>query len=113
MDQELDWFRKGRATLDMVIADQPEGVALGKDRNVVVSWTVKKMEGKTWGHAAAMNGLCWLSSGNQPAIKSLERKKSVTGALRIANFDRFRTSQNAQYTHQAKQAKWTGVWSAH
>jgi hypothetical protein len=57
VDQKIYRLREGRSTLDMMIANQMEGVALCKDREVIVDGPVAEVKSESSGNAVAVNRL--------------------------------------------------------
>src|SRR5690242_3897720 len=81
VDKHVERFGKGRAPLDVVIADEAKDLILRIDCLLVVNGAVTKLECKPRCDTASMSNLEEVSAGEHLALKSLEHQETVKGSL--------------------------------
>src|SRR6266403_981802 len=67
-----------------MIADQPEGTALGKDCGLIIERAVAKVKGEPRSNPVAMSDLNEIARGESGALKRFENEESVEGSLGAA-----------------------------
>ena len=85
IDEEVDWLREGGTFLNMVVSDESEGTALGKDGSFVVDGAVFEVEGQLRGNLAAADNLYKIARCHDMAVFGTQLEKAMNGAPRIAN----------------------------
>ena len=117
IDQDVDRFWKGRPVLDVMVGDQAEDFALGKDGCILVERTIAKMERYARGDAVSVNNLDDVANGDGGAFCCLNNKEPMRCALGKANRNRFRMkpgeSESAKESGEKNGLRWAAEKRVH
>src|SRR5271170_4027379 len=88
VDEHIQWVRKRRPTLDMMVADQPNDFALRKYCSFVVERAVAKVKDEPRRDPVAVANLNEIAIRNRLSILRLQHQEAMKCALRSANRNR-------------------------
>ncbi len=89
LNEAIGGLGEERAVLNVVVADQAKGGALGEHGYVVVKGAVAKVVRKTRTNTVAVNELKELTVAKDSAGLRTEDQKGVAGALEVVDGDRW------------------------